>query len=420
MNNLVGMCQMQMAISDGFLMLTMTYADGPERDYDLAHKLLHPAHYQGAVKRWRESLVWRKRVAGEYRAKRRDKRRREAVTELKYLGAGEYGERRGRAHFHGVFFWKGQEPWGWWSDAARTDWQVGPYPVERRFWVPWWPHGHVHRKFSHDLKRAVRYVAKYAAKGLYSDSSTRETWLTRSNRPILGADAFRALGRSRADLVSFPTMTGKYVPGAEMEGYAYSAKGAALRLIFEGFMEVVGLTEFADLVPDAPELMLPAVKKFRREQLEKRLRDEVAEKAVQLERRMAFADELRGRSNWETHNREVWRAYAELIRVEETGLSRQGPAGAVYARMRAFVVPGLEFPEFKEARGPPVRALERRRVLRAADRGHLQHLKDIAAKHARLSGAGHAVGRVGARRSMSDALGVCPSLERGLPVPAAL
>lgn len=440
MNNLVGRCMMEADLADGFMLLTMTYANSPEREIDLAHKLLLRRHFQTAVKNWRESFVVRKRRKG-LSALGIDERDRVAVTGIRYLGAGEYGETYGRAHFHGLFFWTGRKPLGWWSDAARTDWHDTPYPEDgRRFWVPWWPHGHVHRKHLNDVKAAARYVAKYVVKDLWHDSTLRETWLTRSNRPILGDAGFREIGRSRVGLVPFPTQTGKYVPGRELGEYLYSAKGAALRAIYEGFMEASGIETFQEMKGLAPELLVPSCRKFEREARDKEYRALLRDEAARVELRQGFDEELRLRASWQERFSTERAEYARLVRMEETGMSSASRAGEVYNRTRGFVVPdGVERASFRDARGPPVGAAQRRRVLRAAAEGYVQYLKDAADKRARMARwadvsvvrpakrVGHG-GRIFRPDGVSgvwppadaDALGVCPSLERGLPVPAAL
>lgn len=137
-----GLCEAQTA--DWTLFLTLTYRD---RD-DLAEKIVHPPHFQNFIR----SL-------------------RDRHHKIRYLASGEYGELKGRAHFHCVLFGTG----------PRLDW-----PHEERFWHDAWPHGHMWPEWTRD-ERAMRYVAKYLLK-----DSAEQTWFQPSKRPPLGSSWFQA------------------------------------------------------------------------------------------------------------------------------------------------------------------------------------------------------------------------------------
>lgn len=160
--------------------LTMTYAP---RD-DLADKVINPRHFQEFMKRLRR-----------------------AGHSVRYFVAGEYGDLKGRTHFHALLFFGHMVPLVYENEKGemvqrgmvpryKSDYPDGlsqedaPFcrdiPNERMVHIREWPHGHVKVDWSMH-ERAVRYVAKYL---LAEDKDT--AWVSFSKKPALGAAWFAA------------------------------------------------------------------------------------------------------------------------------------------------------------------------------------------------------------------------------------
>lgn len=158
-NDYVGRGLAEASTSDWTLSLTLTYAPWESRPWfgkkargakdDLADKILTPRHAQNFVRALRRS-----------------------GHSIRYLIAGEYGELKGRAHFHAVIFGKGKRP------------QI---PQKERAWITEWPHGHVFGDWSAS-ESAIRYASKYIIKDAAQPGS--QSWFSASRKPPLGAEWF--------------------------------------------------------------------------------------------------------------------------------------------------------------------------------------------------------------------------------------
>lgn len=93
---------------------------------------------------------------------------------IRYFATGEYGSRKGRAHWHVVLFW--------WSEMPELE-------FEENIHVPWWPHGHTYWKEGHI--EALRYVMKYINKADNDDMAMKT--MAMSRKPMLGSYYFRDL-----------------------------------------------------------------------------------------------------------------------------------------------------------------------------------------------------------------------------------
>lgn len=182
-------------MSDWTCHVTLTYAP---RD-DLADKVICIKHFQNFMK----SL----RFHG---------------TRVRYLVAGEYGERKGRAHFHVILFGKGPKP----------DW-----PHEKRCWPTvgkrgrLWPHGHMFCQWQPD-ERGIRYVCKYVLKAdnteQYGEGGHSQSWLSLSKKPALGHEWFMQKAERDAALGVYPS-TFHYMPPGGVENKQYLMTGATKR-----------------------------------------------------------------------------------------------------------------------------------------------------------------------------------------------
>lgn len=152
-NDLVARGLCEHAMSDWALALTLTYADQKVND-PLQTKKLHVHDFQNFMKRLRNS-----------------------GHKCRYICAGEYGSRKGRAHFHVLLFGLGRPP-----DIA----------LNSRVVFDPWPWGHVYADRVHS--RSIRYVCKYLTKkdDPKNDHSTsaREEWVGYSLKPVLGHEYF--------------------------------------------------------------------------------------------------------------------------------------------------------------------------------------------------------------------------------------
>ncbi|UIB81405.1 replication initiator protein [Flyfo microvirus Tbat2_98] len=100
------------------------------------------------------------------------KRLRKAGYKFKYLIAGEYGEAKGRCHWHGILFFHGKSP-----------------EVKLRERVPdqFWNHGVVF--WDDPNPKALRYVCKYVTKNI--DEPTAQGHFAMSKKPPIGSEYFK-------------------------------------------------------------------------------------------------------------------------------------------------------------------------------------------------------------------------------------
>lgn len=98
---------------------------------------------------------------------------------VRYLVAGEYGSKKGRAHWHILLYWQNDVP---------------PEIVLRKN-VSWdyWPHGYVF--FDQMSIKAIRYTCKYIRKG---NDEHENSYFQFSRRPELGAKYFEERARNYA------------------------------------------------------------------------------------------------------------------------------------------------------------------------------------------------------------------------------
>lgn len=116
----------------------------------------------------------------------------------RYLVVGELGSEKGRAHWHGIIFWKNKVPETM-QDYGRNSWHraLRDIPVQvpilwdTRFNEPCWPHGFSHWekvKTGHE-KGSIRYACKYIGKDVGSDSAAQSKHAMSKNPP-LGSEYF--------------------------------------------------------------------------------------------------------------------------------------------------------------------------------------------------------------------------------------
>lgn len=186
----VGRALCEASTSDWTCTLTLTYATpDPSAEFPNAHKVLTPIHFQRFIR----SL-------------------RKRGHKIRYIVAGEYGELKGRSHFHCVLF-------GTFPDDIheRPDW-----PQQRRFHMDEWPHGHVFCDWNVD-DRSMRYVCKYILK--YEGT---QSWFSLSKKPALGAGFFKKKARELIESGVLPSGF-EYMPPGGQRNRPYLLSGAARR-----------------------------------------------------------------------------------------------------------------------------------------------------------------------------------------------
>mgnify|MGYP001146648577 CR=1 FL=1 len=191
------------SVSEAVCTLSVTYAP---RD-DLADKVLHPRHFQLFMK------LLRRRG-----------------HKVRYLVAGEYGDLKGRAHFHAVLFFKhvaaGEGEPRYNPDHLFEPVSSKPFcremPKKRMVHIREWPHGHVSADWSAS-EAAIRYVCKY----LLADDKNN-AWFSLSKKPALGAEWF-ALKAERSRELSVLPHSFEYLPPGGDRNRPYLMTGATRR-----------------------------------------------------------------------------------------------------------------------------------------------------------------------------------------------
>lgn len=145
-NDLIGRCLAEQSTSSGAFSVTLTYAaDGPHV----------------AVLRYSDVQDMLKRI-------------RKAGYKVRYIAAGEYGTKKGRAHWHVVVFFEGDIP---------------EHQLDTRFSWKFWPHGFAY--FQRPDYKGFGYAMKYALKQVDDLSATKA--LAMSKKPPLGYRFFMEL-----------------------------------------------------------------------------------------------------------------------------------------------------------------------------------------------------------------------------------
>lgn len=141
---------------------------------------------------------------------------------FKFFVAGEYGTRKGRAHWHAILFFHGKVP--------KID------KLRRRFDFEFWPHGHT--LWDKISPKSVRYVCKYLRKN--GDEKEEHSYFSMSKAPPIGDGYFRQLalryveqGNSPRDL-KYSFAENKDKDGKVVQHYMH---GATARNFLDAFMD---------------------------------------------------------------------------------------------------------------------------------------------------------------------------------------
>lgn len=202
-NDLVGRCLLEFAGCDWSCVLTLTY-DDKLVEHPSQTKVLHVGDFQEFMRKLRRRV------------------------QTRYLVAGEYGERRGRTHFHVVLFGYGSQPTWYHHPKPHIQATAQEWGGRDPLWK--WGHAYLDRDVT---ERSFRYVAKYLTKGAkrkrtpYSDEGKfNKTWLSYSRIPIMGIDAVLDRAEQHVAERLFPTSF-KYRPPGAAENREYAFTGEA-------------------------------------------------------------------------------------------------------------------------------------------------------------------------------------------------
>lgn len=148
------------------------------------------------------------------------KRLRKAGHKFKYLVAGEYGSRKGRAHWHAILFFEGDAP---------------PHELNCNHADQYWHHGHVF--WEKPTAKAVRYVCKYIQKD--TDDDERQGQFMMSKKPPIGHRYFMKMAEAYvADGLSPPDLRYRFNENRDKEGkpVQHLMQGAIARDFLDHFI----------------------------------------------------------------------------------------------------------------------------------------------------------------------------------------
>lgn len=168
------------------------------------------------------------------------KRLRSDGFPLRFFAAGEYGSKRGRAHWHALIFWKERVPTFQPGEVLFGEKMTGgeSYPLDGNFMERHWKHGFSYwRDFQY---REVKYVCKYLLKD--QGDADAQVHLAMSKRPLLGAEYFRQLaGRYVAQGVVPPSAEFSFLDvrknGGKGEMIKFLLRRQSLDLFARSFLE---------------------------------------------------------------------------------------------------------------------------------------------------------------------------------------
>lgn len=241
--------QMEIQRSDWALWVTLTIAPHPDRAVDGYDKRIEKRLMQLFQKKVRMHI---ERQTHSFKNRR--------CTSWRYIQCGEYGSKKGRAHYHAVIFGKGDKP-DWMTNLAYR--LPTPPDQPQRLALPEWEWGHAVVTDRVDGGVAF-YLAKYMQKG-------KKSWTSSSNHTAIGGgyiiDRFRWYAETKC-----PVPMQNWVmsmPGHKGTRYAL-VRGAKRRYAYTAFCDAlgVGLLSLAKLLP---KTMLSSVVGFERHRREKAL-----------------------------------------------------------------------------------------------------------------------------------------------------
>lgn len=172
----VGRCIAESKTASATSVVTLTYGDSQWEEGDGSAE---PASHYRDGRDISEDQKIQARLLAYADVQRYFKRLRKAKFEFKFFVVGEYGSKKGRAHWHVLFFWRDGFP---------------KHPVRMNFRDPFWKHGWSFWDDGIDAN-SVRYVCKYLQKDTSPEEMARQGLLSMSKLPPIGSDYFELLAQ---------------------------------------------------------------------------------------------------------------------------------------------------------------------------------------------------------------------------------
>lgn len=156
------------------------------------------------------------------------KKLRSAGYPCRYFVVGEYGETKGRAHWHGLIYWKDRVP-----DI--------PLRKERTYSIEQWEHGYSF--FDNPSMEAIRYACKYISKDMHKGGRQGVCWYSRM--PPLGwgyfkdmAEQYVRAGKAPRSLeYSFPGIERRKRGSREKETIRFRMVGRTAEMFIDHFID---------------------------------------------------------------------------------------------------------------------------------------------------------------------------------------
>lgn len=148
------------------------------------------------------------------------KRLRKHGFKVRYLVAGEYGERKGRAHWHMLIWGTGKNPYD--GFPIETEKQNDIY----------WKNGFVYL-IKPQSDQQIKYVIKYAIKDRQAKHGVMTEPLRMSTQPIIGREFIRDLAKKYVDNGLVP-QDDRY----ELDGNIHKLRGRGAEIFLEDYAEL--------------------------------------------------------------------------------------------------------------------------------------------------------------------------------------
>lgn len=217
-NDLVGRCIAESYHSTETLAVTLTYSDDA---------LEQESRETGENRRAHAATL----VYADFQ--RFMKRLRKAGYAVRYIVAGEYGSRKGRAHWHAILFFQGKAPQVVGDPEAVQGDEVA---LDCRINWPHWTAGYSY--FQRPDYGGFAYLLKYVLKD--TDQAVARHHLAMSKKPPLGAEYFRALALQHVEENISP-QTALYVFRDQFDGKQqrreFMLQGRMREIYVETFLE---------------------------------------------------------------------------------------------------------------------------------------------------------------------------------------
>jgi hypothetical protein len=216
---LVGKALMEQETMEWSYMLNLTYDDKRLSSHpwgDNAKKYVCKADFQHFMRNVRSQM------------RSQDRANRVNIgSNARYLVAGEYGEKKGRSHFHVLLMGTGMPP---------------PIPkLNKDFqYMDAWPWGFTFAEAVQGEK-SIRYIAKYLNKGVVDrerqkNRPTAQEWVSYSKFPPLGAEYVKKLAQMQAQSEIMPYDL-RYRPKSGNPDHNYSLGGKLEEIFFDELYE---------------------------------------------------------------------------------------------------------------------------------------------------------------------------------------